>query len=397
MQNGAFLRRAVGHEVERQQQQDNRHHLDRDLRERQIRGREIVEPDRYHQADNPHQDQNRQTVAVHRHKETRRDHQHQPTGKADGRDGQHLARGGAIGACKPRMRPDGDDGGHEDGGVAGKGPVVQPLRYQTGKTHGRGDDTVKDVLGLGARCGGPKTRQRAEGGEQQQTTHHSNRRHAEGGHEAVPQLDMRAWHLSGRADDRLGHGAHKGFSQERCHTDHDHGDDQQGGGNPQPNLGVVGFGGVIVPLFAQEGMRNKPEAIRGREKRAERRHCRHQIGRAEQRGVQRLFQHHLFGQEPVEQRDTRHRQCGQRGNREGDRHQTAQAPQSGHIARVHRVIHDASAHEQGGLKARVVQNVEHRRHRPKGGARAQQEGDQPQMRHGGKCQQRLEVVFENRD
>ena len=295
------------------------------------------------------------------------------------------------------MRPDGDDGGHEDGGVAGKGPVVQPLRYQTGKTHGRGDDTVKDVLGLGARGGGPKTRQRAEGGEQQQTTHHSNRRHAERGHEAVPQLDMRAWHLGGRADDRLGHGAHKGFRQERCHTDHDHGDDQQGGGNPQANLGVVGFGGVIVPLFAQEGMRNKPEAIRGREKRAERCHCRHQIGRAEQRGVQRLFQHHLFGQEPVQQRDTRHRQCGQRGNRKGDRHQTAQAPQSGHIARVHRVIHDASAHEQGGLKARVVQNVEHRRHRPKGGARAQQEGDQPQMRHGGKCQQRLEVVFENRD
>ena len=55
-QDRAFNRGPVGQEIQGQQHQDNRHHFDRELRHRKIRGAQEHKPDRDHQPHNPHQD-----------------------------------------------------------------------------------------------------------------------------------------------------------------------------------------------------------------------------------------------------------------------------------------------------------------------------------------------------
>ncbi len=110
-----------------------------------------------------------------------------------------------------------------------------------------------------------------------------------------------------------------------------------------------------------------------------------------------LFQHHFLGQEPVEQRNASHRQGRERHDHEGHRHQAAQAPQAPDVAGVGLVVDDACGHEQSRLERRVVQDVKHRRHGAKGRAGAQKHGDQAQMADGGKGQQRLEIMLEQRN
>jgi ABC-type branched-subunit amino acid transport system substrate-binding protein len=99
-------------------------------------------------------------------------------------------------------------------------------------------------------------------------------------------------------------------------------------------------------------------------------------------GVFGGVEHHLLGEKPVEERDARHRQRRDRADHEGDRHQMPQAAQTLDVPGVGLVIDDARGHEQRRLEGRVVDDVEHGGHGGKLGAKAQQHGDQTQMRDG---------------
>ena len=61
------------------------------------------------------------------------------------------------------------------------------------------------------------------------------------------------------------------------------------------------------------------------------------------------------------------------------------------------MIDDAGSHKQGRLEHRVIDDVEHRRHRRQICTQAQQQGDQTQMAHRGVGQEAFQVVLEQGD
>ena len=396
-QHAAFDRRAVGQEVQRQEQQDDRHHLDRQLGHRQVRRAEEDETGRDDQPDDADQDQRQQAVAVQEDKAAGRRDQHQPARDLHGIRRLQRAARRAHRAGGPSVIAHAHDGHRHHGGIAREGPIVQPQRYRLRQADRGRDDPVKDTLGLGPGCGIPDAQQRGEERQQDQPAHDRDDRHIKRRTQPVPDFEMRRRHLGCVAEDRGGHQLDERLGQKRREADHHHGDDQQRWRQPQAGLGIMRMVGIVVAFLAKESMADQPETIGRREERAKGRQRGHQPRQIEKRGVQRLFQHHLFRQEAIEQRDPRHRKRRQRGDHEGHRHQMPQPAQTPDVARMHRVIHDPRRHEKRRLEGRVVQDVKHRRQRAKGRASAQEHGDQTKVADGRESQERLQVMFEQRD
>ncbi len=148
---------------------------------------------------------------------------------------------------------------------------------------------------------------------------------------------------------------------------------------------------------AEEDMNDEAQGVGHGQAGRQRRQCRHQPAVASPVGKRRLLQHHLLGQEAVQRRHPGHRGPGHQGERGGDRHPLREPAQAPDVARAGFVVDDAGDHEQRGLEARVVEDVEHRRQRRHRRAEAQQHRHQPQVADGRIRQHRLQVVLEQRD
>ena len=183
----------------------------------------------------------------------------------------------------------------------------------------------KDHFGLRARRSIPGPQHRREQHQGDQATHNSSDGHKERGHQPVPDLDVFHLKLLCAADDRVCHQEHKVLHQERRTADHHHQHHQQRGRPPHAKTWVMGLGRIVITHGAQEGVTDETEAIGRRKERANDRKGRHQPGHAKEHRMRGLLQHHLFGQEAVEERNACHRQRGNRRNHKGHRHQVPQA------------------------------------------------------------------------
>ncbi len=312
-------------------------------------------------------------------------------------DRQRLAGMRRNLAGQPGMAGQNEDRRGEDPGIAGEGAVVKPVGHHPGQRHGRGHDRVEDRLGRRHVKRLPDRRGRAEQPQQDRAAHDGDDRHRQRRRQPVPDLQVQALgDLRSAAEHRLGDEEHARLGQERHHADEQDEEAEKRRRRPHPESRVMGMGRVVVALGPEEGMDDEAEGIGSRKQRPHRGQSRYQPGHAEQRGVRGLLQHHLLGQEPVEERDAGHRQAGDQGDAEGDRHQSPQPAQLADIAGMGLVVDDSRGHEERRLEGGVVEDMENRRHCGIGAPRPQEEGDQPQMRHGGEGQQRLQIVLEER-
>ena len=308
--------------------------------------------------------------------------QHAPTGN------QHRIRGlrrviwRADGPSGPRIVAcdDNRDGSHSS--VTRKGTIMQRQDQDLCKTNSGGDNCLKDHLGLRARDRVPGAQGRFEQRQHHKTTHNCDDRHVKRGHQPVPDFQMRRRHLCRAAQYRTCDQFDKRLCHKRCHANHHDRDHQKRGGQPHACRRIMWLGGIVVADRAKEHMRNQAETVSGREQRPDRRQHGHQPIAAKQDCMIGLFQHHLFRQEPVQQRNTCHRQCRKRRNHKGHGHQGPQPAKAADIACMRLVINDACGHKERGFEGRVVQDVEYRRHRTKGRTGAQKHRDQTQMADG---------------
>ena len=203
--------------------------------------------------------------------------------------------------------------------------------------------------------------------------------------------------FGGAAQNGLGHKEDQRLGQKRRDTNAHDQQAQKCGRAPHANAGIVGLHRVIVADRAKECVTDIAERIRSREKRANRGQHRDQKRNTEEHRFGGLFQHHFFGDKAVEKRDTGHGERGDRGDYEGDRHQSPQTAQLGDIARAGFMIHDASRHKESRFERGVVQNVEDRNQSAISRPSAQKHRDEAQMRDRREGQQTFEIVFKKRD
>mmetsp|Transcript_28482 Transcript_28482/g.53389 ORF Transcript_28482/g.53389 Transcript_28482/m.53389 type:complete len:269 (-) Transcript_28482:3158-3964(-) len=268
------------------------------------------------------------------------------------------------------MEPGADDGDGTNGRIARERPVVQRQDHRLGGLGNGLDNALKDHFGLGARGRIPQAQRRVEHRQQQEPPHHGGDGHEQRWHQPVPNLEIGLGHFGRVAQHRRGDKFDERLCQERGHADHNDQNHEDCRRHPKARRRVMWLGRIVVAHGAKEHVANQAETVSGREQRAKGRKGRHQPWNAKEGRMRRLLQHHFLGQEPIQERNARHRQGRQRRNHKGHRHQFAQTAKSSDIPRMGFVINDARRHKEGCLECGVVENVEHRRHRAKGGAGA---------------------------
>ena len=159
----------------------------------------------------------------------------------------------------------------------------------------------------------------------------------------------------------------------------------------------MGLCRIVVALGPQKHMEDEPQRIGNRQQRPQGGQHRHRPIRTVPDRVGSRIQHHLFRQEPVEQRDTRHGQRADCADDEGDRHKVTKAAQTFDIAGMGLMVDDARRHEECCLEGQVIDDVKDRDNGRKGCPETQKHGQQAKVADRRKGQERLQIVFEERD
>ncbi len=392
----ARLRRGtVGHEVQGENQQNDGHHLYRQLGQRQIRRRETGEGQCHHQAGSAEDHQRHQATTMEDHGEYGGDHQNQHAG-----DGHRIERGHRHATGQLLERRQRDD--HQSQGTAqhpGQIALLRAAFQQHGDAHGQARHVthhlIEGILGIQVGQSLVPAEQRFAAGVDDDPTEQRNETHQQRQVEAVPdgQAVLRQLATQGRSG---------GGGQQRRYRVGWHDADQQAEEHQHLNRHfhvarwlVRRVLGQVDRLAVEEYVMDEAQRVGHREHAGQGCRCRnHPVETAQQVLVQGFSEEHFLAQKTVEQRHASHSRS--RHHRQHGRmwHVLPQAVYTPHVAAAGFVVDDARGHEQRGLESGMVDDVEHRRHGCQLGIQAEQQRDQPQVTDGRVRQQPLQIMLE---
>ena len=152
----------------------------------------------------------------------------------------------------------------------------------------------------------------------------------------------------------------------------------------------------VVACLAEEQVHGEAERIGDGEDRGDSCQHRDQPIDAEQGDIQRLVQHHLFGNEAAKRRDARHRARRQCADHGCDRHDLGQCTQLADVARAAFMVDDSGRHEQRRLERRVIEDVQNRRDGRRLEREAEQHHQQAKLADRRIGEDRLQIMPEDR-
>jgi hypothetical protein len=253
-----------GEIVQRQEQEDDRHHLDRDLGKRKVRGGHVGKAYRDSQPDDAKDHEGKEPLAVQRGHGHGRGTKHGPAQNHDRVHRRHLSRQGAGRARGPGQRRCPDHRHHANAGHAGKAAIVQTLTQAVADPHQAADARIEHALCVGLRQAVPELDQRPRQPENHQPAANGQKRQPHRRRlQAVPVLCVKLDRgggdgLGGEVDQPAGQG-------HRHQADRHHQGRQHGRRKPKTGAGVMRMVGVVDAFGAQEGARQEAEGIGDRE------------------------------------------------------------------------------------------------------------------------------------
>ena len=254
-----LARRLLRQVVQGQQHEDRGHHLDRELGQGQVRGREIDEGQGHHQAHDAGQDQRQQAMPMPDDDATA-GRQHQQPERHRGDIGhEHRPVALAVRAAQEGREAHGQHDQDRDQQATLQRAVVDGVGEPAGGADGCGHAGLEHVLGFRPRQPQPVGADRPVARQQQHAAGEGHGGHEHGGRQPVPQGQV----IFGQGAADHGGGCHVDhrLDQARGHADQQHRDDQHRHGQPHPGRRVVRVVRVVVTGPAEKDLEHEAEGI----------------------------------------------------------------------------------------------------------------------------------------